>query len=254
LAWEATELVKAGPAAETDEPAPAASPAVTPAPASADTAPAATGTTPAAGASSANKPEETAETEAAAQTPTAEPKFSDTAGHWGASWIEQAQSRGLINGYGDGTFRPDANMSRGDYVLILWRAAGKPEPKAAAPFGDVAADAYYQKAVAWAYESGCINGKGSGFAPTDSLTRQEAMKILFGWAGGASGTETMLTATYDEAFADSGSIAAWAKPAMYWVYYNGVIGGVSENTLGPELPATRAQLAKILVSYLDKME
>lgn len=195
----------------------------------------------------------TPNTESGAKTQTSTAQFSDTAGHWGASWIEQAQLRGLINGYGDGTFRPDANMSRGDYVLILWRAAGEPEPRAAAPFDDVTADAYYQKAVAWACENGYVNGKGNGFAPTDSLTRQEAMKILFGWAGGTSGTETMLTAAYDVAFSDSGSIAAWARPAMYWAYYNGVIGGMSATTLGPEAPATRAQLAKILVGYLDKL-
>lgn len=92
---------------------------------------------------------------------------------------------GLFNGYPDGTFRPNANISRADYVLVLWRAEGSPEPNGAAAFSDVSAGAYYAKAVAWAYEKGYVNGKGEGkFDPTGSLTRQEAMKIRFGLDAG----------------------------------------------------------------------
>ena len=66
-------------------------------------------------------------------------------------------------------------------------------------------------------------------------------------------TNTVSARELDTMISDSGSIAAWARPAMYWAYYNGVIGGMSATTLGPEAPATRAQLAKILVGYLDKL-
>lgn len=189
-----------------------------------------------------------AETETATQAVL----FSDTAGHWGAKWIAKAAERGLFTGYPDGGFHPDVQISRGDYVLVLYRMAGEPEVAEEAPFADVAPDAYYAKAVAWAYSKGYINGKGAGFAPKDSLTRQEAMKILFGIAGSRTGMEAMFTASYDAAFADSGEIAAWAKPAMYWAYYEGIISGTSETTLAPGAKATRAQLAKILVGYLDK--
>ncbi len=178
--------------------------------------------------------------------------FPDAVGHWGAEWIAKAAERGLFDGYPDGSFHPDAQISRGDYVLVLWRMAGKPEPKQKTSFADVSPDAYYADAVAWAYESGYVEGKGSGFAPQDNLTRQEAMKILFGYAGSPSGLEMMLAADYDAAFVDSAQIASWAKPAMYWAYYQNIISGMGGNVLGPQAFATRAQLAKIMVGYLDK--
>ena len=180
--------------------------------------------------------------------------FPDAVGHWGEAWIVKAAERGLFSGDDKGNFLPNKDISRGDYVLVLWRMAGKPEPSGASPFSDVTEKDYYAKAVAWAYEKGYVNGKGSGFAPKDSLTRQEAMKILFGYAGSPSGMEMMFAAEYDKAFADSEQIASWAKNAMYWAYYQGIINGVSttEKKLGPTMTATRAQLAKILVEYMDK--
>ena len=178
--------------------------------------------------------------------------FPDAVGHWGAEWIAKAAERGLFDGYPDGSFHPDAQISRGDYVLVLYRMAGEPKVTETAPFADVAPDAYYAKAVAWAYSEGYVEGKGAGFAPKDSLTRQEAMKILFGIAGSRTGMEAMFIASYDATFTDSGSIANWAKPAMYWAYYEGIISGTSKTTLAPDATATRAQLAKILVGYLEK--
>ena len=186
------------------------------------------------------------------QAPPAVKTFPDAVGHWGEEWITKAAARGLFSGDDKGNFRPDDNISRGDYVLVLWRMAGKPEPKQKTSFADVSPDAYYADAVAWAYENGYIEGKGSGFAPQDNLTRQEAMKILFGYAGSPSGLEMMLAADYDAAFVDSAQIASWAKPAMYWAYYQNIISGMGGHALVPQAFATRAQLAKILVGYLDK--
>ena len=198
-----------------------------------------------------------AQTGTAAEQPTGDGEaiatlFGDTAGHWGAEWIAKAVEKGLFYGDDKGNFNPDRNISRGDYVLVLYRMAGEPEVTETASFADVDPNAYYAKAIAWAYGKGYVNGKGSGFDPTGSLTRQEAMKILFAYAGSPTGMEVMLGTTYDSAFADSGEIAGWAKPAMYWAYYHEIIGGMSADTLGPTATATRAQLAKILVGYMEK--
>ena len=189
-----------------------------------------------------------AATEQAAAETAVETRFSDTAGHWGAEWIAKAAERGLFAGYPDGGFHPDAQISRGDYVLVLYRMAGEPEVTEMAPFADVNPNDYYAKAVSWAYSKGYVDGKGDGFAPKDSLTRQEAMKILYGYAGSPMGMEAMFTGIYDEAFDDSAEIATWAKPAMYWAVYNTILNGM-DGGLNPAGTATRAQLAKILVEY-----
>lgn len=80
------------------------------------------------------------------------------------------------------------------------------------------------------------------------------MAILFRYSGASSGAELMLTGIYDGQFSDSGQIASYAKDAMYWAVYNGYINGTSATTLSPNGLATRAQLAKILVEYLEKSE
>ena len=202
-------------------------------------------------ASGGKTPAETAET-TAQETAIS---FPDTAGHWGEAFIEKAVARGLFNGYPDGSFHPDTEISRADFVTVLWRANGSPEPAGTVAFEDVDPTQYYGKAVLWAKEQGYVDGRtATQFAPTGVLTRQEAMKIIFAHSGGASALEGLLTGTYDSGFSDSGEIASWAKSAMYWAYYNEIISGVGNNRLSPTSSLTRAQMAKILVNYLDKFE
>ena len=190
------------------------------------------------------------------QEETSAPSFSDVAGHWGEASVLEAAKRGLFNGYPDGRFGPDDNVTRAQFVTVLYRMSGSPETSAQTPFEDIGTlSAEFRRAVAWAYENGYVNGKADTvFDPSGFLTRQEALKILFYYSGGQSGMELMLYSTYDEAYADSGDIASWAKPAMYWGVYKGIISGTSEDTLSPQGTATRAQLAKILVNYLDKFQ
>lgn len=188
----------------------------------------------------------------AAETPT----FTDTNGHWGQEFIDEAAQRGLFKGFGDGTFRPDTAVTRAQFVTVLWRMAGNPAVTAQTPFTDIADQIdEFRTAIAWAYEKGYVNGTTeTTFAPGDSLTRESAMKILFGYAGGQSGMEAMFTNVYDSVFTDSSAISAWAKAPMYWGVYNTLISGTGDKVLSPQGIATRAQLAKILVNYIEKFE
>ena len=83
---------------------------------------------------------------------------------------------------------------------------------------------------------------------TFSNHKSRRWKSLF---NSQSGTEALLTGVYDKQFADSGSISAYAKSALYWAVYNSYISGTSETTLSPQAQATRAQISKILVNYLE---
>jgi hypothetical protein len=184
----------------------------------------------------------------------AEHKFTDTADHWAESYINTAVERGYFQGYADGSFQPGKQVTRGAFVTVLWRMAGKPAATSDTPFTDVGGVSdEFRSAIAWAYEQGYISGRTeTTFAPSASVTRQAAMKILYQFAGGASGGETMFTAIYDSSFTDSGSLPDWAKAPMYWAYYNQLISGTSTTTLGGGGAASRAQLAKILVNYADQ--
>lgn len=186
--------------------------------------------------------------------PASDISFIDTAGHWGEANIRRAAQLGLFKGYPDGSFGPNLDVTRGQYVTVLYRMAGSPAVSGETPFTDIAGQSReFQNAIAWAFEKGYVNGKTADtFDPAGNVTRQEAMKILFGYAGGVSGMEVMLYSAYDAAFTDSDELASWGKAPMYWGIYKSIISGTSETTLSPRSSATRAQLATILVRYVDQ--
>ena len=76
-------------------------------------------------------------------------RFSDvTAEKWYAEAVTEAASQGIMNGMGDGTFAPQANLTRAMLVQILYNLEGRPAASGGAPFRDVASDAWYSPAVA----------------------------------------------------------------------------------------------------------
>lgn len=188
------------------------------------------------------------------QEPQSAPDFPDIAGHWGEDSIRRAAELGLFRGYADGSFGPDKPVTRAQFLAVLYRLAGSPVSKGVTAFEDVGMlPAEFRFAIAWGGAQGYIQGRSDTiFDPGAAITRQEAMKILFAMDGGQSGAEALFTAFYEDAYTDSGSIADWARPAMYWGVYHGLITGTSKTTLSPRSPASRAQLARILVNYVDK--
>jgi len=180
--------------------------------------------------------------------------FVDTAGHPNELYINEAVERGFFQGYADGSFKPNGNVTRGAFVTVLWRMAGRPEPTAAAPFTDIGhVSEEFRSAIAWAYEKGYINGRSAtAFAPGDPMSRQATMKILFHHYGGGSGMEVTFREAYDAFFTDSATLNEQFKAPMYWGIYNGLIEGKTENTLGGPTVADRALLATVLVKYTDR--
>ena len=169
---------------------------------------------------------------------------------WGYESIERAAQLGYVNGVGGGKFEPNRQLTRAEFVTMLYRMADKPAANTAAAFTDVPQNAWYRDALNWAAEKGYVNGTGeNSFNPDGKITRQEVVTILFRYSGSQSGAETMFTATYDSQFTDSGAIAPWAKTAMYWAIYNGVVNGTSPTTVSPTATATRAEVAAIFVRY-----
>lgn len=200
----------------------------------------------------AAQPETPEETENEVALPQTFTDVPDT--YWASAQIERAAAMGLISGYADGSFRPGNQVTRAQFVTMLWRMAGKPAPTKAAAFADIAGlNAEFKSAIAWASENGYVNGvTATAFHPNATITRQQAMVILFRYNGGVSGMELMLSGIYDSQFTDSATIGAFAKSGVYWAVYNGIVNGVTSTTIVPHGTATRAQIAVILLRYADK--
>lgn len=183
----------------------------------------------------------------------AEQLFTDVpASFWAYEQILEAAEKKLVTGYPDNTFRPNANVTRAQFVLMLWRMAGEPAANTTASFTDTTGGDWYQKALNWSVENGYVNGVGGGkFNPNGNITREQAMTILFRYDGAQSGSESMFTAQYDAHFADSATISSYAKPAVYWAVFKEIMTGKGNN-IAPKAPATRAEIAVILLRYLNK--
>ena len=96
-----------------------------------------------------------------------------------AKAVAWALENGITTGTGNGTFTPNAVCSRGQIVTFLWRALGETSG-AAAPFADVAADAYYALAVAWAVANGVTSGTSdTTFSPSANCTRAQIVTFLY---------------------------------------------------------------------------
>ena len=179
--------------------------------------------------------------------------YTDATGHWAEWYINSATEEGLFKGDEDGLFNPEDNVTRAQFVTVLWRMAGSPAVDAEVPFVDIDGQIdEFRAAIAWGYKNGFINGVSEmTFEPDGFLTREAAMKILHGYSGGQSGMEMMLASVYNGYFEDSEAISSWAKSSMWWGVYYKLIAGTTKTTISPQDTATRAQIAKILVNYIN---
>ena len=180
--------------------------------------------------------------------------FSDLdAKAWYHEGVDYALTNSLMNGVGGGRFEPDGQLTRAQLVTVLYRAAGEPDTgKQVNPFTDVADDTWYTKAVIWAANNGIVNGVAKNvFAPDASITREQIATMLYRYAGAEAAKEDKLSA-----FPDAAKTSDWAKEALNWAVASGLINGVADANgtanLEPQATATRAQIATILMRWLEK--
>ncbi len=182
--------------------------------------------------------------------------FTDMPGvsDWAHAGIDFALAQGLFNGMNETTFAPEKSMTRSMLVTVLWRYAGEPE-EGEILFTDVAEDAWYAKAVAWASYNEIVNGMGDGtFRPDNKITREQLATILFRFAE-KWGYEVEERAELDS-FPDVEQIQSYAVEPLQWATAVGLINGVSvEGTayLRPAGDATRAQVATILMRFVQSI-
>ena len=112
---------------------------------------------------------------------TASNPFTDVAANaYYCKAVLWAVENGITTGTSATTFSPDAPCTRAQGVTFLWRANGSKTASAAASFTDVASDAYYAPAVAWAAEQNVTGGVGNGlFSPDTTCTRAQIVSMLY---------------------------------------------------------------------------
>ena len=146
---------------------------------------------------------------------------------WFASAVQYVTSNSLMNGTSTTAFSPSANMSRGMLMTVLARYAGE-----STEGGTV----WYEKGMNWAKNKGISDGS----APNRNITREQLAAMLYRYAGEPDGAADL------SAYADAGSVSAYAEKAVQWCVKNGILTGKTSSTLAPKATATRAECAAML--------
>ena len=170
-------------------------------------------------------------------------------GNWAHDGIDYCVKQKLMEGTGGKYFRPNDAVTRAQLVTILYRAAGSPTVKFKGTFSDVSSGAWYASAVEWAAGKGIVNGVGDGkFAPDRNITREQIAAILYRYEGEPKTSGNL------SSFPDKAKVSSFATDAMIWATQNGFVTGISSGsttTLAPQNHATRAQIAAIIMRYLE---
>lgn len=161
--------------------------------------------------------------------------FDDVPGnYWGAEAVAFASSRELFAGTSATTFAPDTAMTRAMIVTVLARFEG---------VDTTTGSTWYEAGQQWAMQ----NGVSDGTNMDQGLSREQLATMLWRYAGSPSVSNSL------SGYTDAGTVSSYAQQAMAWCVEQGIIGGTTTTTLSPQGPATRAQVATILMRYIENI-
>ena len=177
-------------------------------------------------------------------------------GNWAHAGIDYCVSHGLMNGVGKGQFDPNGTLTRAMLVTVLYRVQGEPDVSGLEnPFEDVPDGMWYTEPIIWAASKQVVNGTSAAtFEPDAPITREQIAAILYRYAKEVEGADVSASAALD-GFADAASVSAYARTPLGWASALGYIKGSNENgtlLLNPQGNATRAEVATILMRYLER--
>ncbi len=171
---------------------------------------------------------------------------------WFYGAVEYASKNGLFNGTTTTAFEPNTLMSRAMFATVLYRLEGLPAVTGTNRFKDVKNGEWYTDAVIWADVNGIIGGYDNGlFGTTDSMTRQQMATILYRYAKykGYNVTKTVDL----KAYTDTDSISGYAQTAILWANAEGLLTGRTATTLAPTGSSSRAEVATVLMRFMEKV-
>lgn len=167
---------------------------------------------------------------------------SDTANHWAKDSIEKLMGMGAIQGYEDGSFKPNNNITRAEFASILVKAFNL-SPEQGTVFADTA-NHWAKDSIATAAAHGILTGYGTDkFGPNDPITREQMAVMIVKAA-------ELTTAEAGKTFADGKTVSSWAAESVNTVVGENIMSGYEDNTFKPQNKATRAEAVTVIVKAL----
>ena len=172
---------------------------------------------------------------------------------WYTKGVAFCNNFGYMSGTGGSSFSPNTILTRAMFCTILAKIAGvdaSSYSEVQTRFADVPTGKWYSGPIAWATENGFSSGIGeTAFGPNLNVTREQLATFLstFARLNHIVGAEPADITGYD----DYSDISNWALDGVKWAVGNGLISGTTPTTLAPKTNATRAQVALIVMNFVD---
>ncbi|WP_458120115.1 S-layer homology domain-containing protein [Paenibacillus sp. Z6-24] len=184
--------------------------------------------------------------------------FSDVTQPWAVNAVNNMGSRMVVEGFEDGSFKPQQDITRAQFAAIIVKGLGLKNDAGGKTFSDVKSSDWFSGAVQTAASYGLIQGYADGtFKPQDKITREQAMVIL-SQAMKLSGLQDKLgsvnAASALNNFKDKNSVASWAHQAAAYNLKAGLVQGRSQQMLAPKMHVTRAEVALMVQNLLQKSD
>lgn len=177
-------------------------------------------------------------------------KDVDEAYSWSVDYIDSLYASGIIAGTTvDGNtknFSPASKITRGEFMLLLYRALNLQANTTSGNFSDVAKGSYYYDAIATAKALGIAQGTDNKFYPNTSINRQEAMVLAYRALNKSGKTIAAGDVSSLTAYGDNNVIDSFAKESIAALIKSGIITGSDDNKIHPMENITRAQSAAII--------
>lgn len=175
-------------------------------------------------------------------------KYNDiTAEHWAFEAIEALSEKGIINGFSDGSFKPDETVTREQLVKMLVLAF-EIEGDAKCDFDDVSNDRWSAPYIGKAMSLGIVNGVSERlFAPENIVTREDAACMLYRIC-----TVKGINLSGEAEIADTEQVADYAKESVKALAGAKIINGFSDGSFKPKDALTRGQAAKLIYSLMNR--
>lgn len=174
---------------------------------------------------------------------------------WFYPSVKYAYTNKIMQGTGASEFAPNVPTSRAMLVTMLWRLENSPSLVRTNKFADVLDGAWYARAVEWAYKNELVLGYSeTTFAPDTPITREQMVSILWRYAKYKDFDVSVHGPILFGDFTDIGSVNSYALAPMEWALYTKLIQGVDATTLAPWQTASRAQVATVLMRFIENIK
>ena len=173
--------------------------------------------------------------------------FTDIAESGYHDWIVEAAEAGIINGYPDNTYRPNATVTRAQFITMLYRAVGGSTVDMTLTFKDACeiANAYVE-AVKWGVANRIINGYGDEtFRPNQKISRAQMATFMFRYMNNVA--EYPFGDVQSVSFKDADQIAGAYIEAVNAIVSTGIMSGFNKDTFAPNETANRGQAATVIL-------